>query len=100
MRKVNIPFHDRFKIAIASGNKIMTTRSKRYGHIGDYFILPETSIRCMIMGVEKMKLGFIVKNFFKEEGFNSEKDFIDFWITIHRTYEADKEYYLHTFRRY
>ena len=53
---IKIPFHDRFTMEIARGRKIMTTRSKRYGRVGDVFY-PRKTLRCRILGVEKMKKG-------------------------------------------
>lgn len=95
--KIKIPFHNRFIIEIARGRKIMTTRSRRYGKIGDVFY-PHKILRCILLGVERKPLKDILK-FYKEEGFKSPQDFKDFWLTIHRKWQPDRIFYLHTFKR-
>ncbi len=95
--RINIPFHERFWIEIMASRKTMTTRSKRYGKIGDFFCIHKT--RCIITGVERMELGKIVKKFYHEEGFSSPGEFKKFWLTIHRKWQPEKKFYLHTFKR-
>ena len=77
--RIKIPFNDRFIMPMVSGNKIMTTRSKRYGTIGDTFWVK--GIRYKIKGVCKRELGEITTKWYKEEGFKTPKEFRDFWLT-------------------
>ena len=96
--KIKIPFHNKFIIEIASGRKTMTTRPRRYGRIGDVFY-PRKSLRCVLLGVERMPLGEIAKKFHGQEGFKSPGEFKKFWLTIHRKWRPDRKFYLHTFKR-
>ncbi len=96
--KIKIPFHDNFLISLSSGNKTMTTRSKRYGTLGDIFSIRK-NINFMIMGVFRVELKTIKRKWYRQEGFRTPKEFKDFWLTIHRKWQPDKKFYLHTFKR-
>ena len=102
--KIEIPFHKRFLAALISGNKIATTRSKRYGRIGDYFYLQNREgkdfhLKFKIISVSKEKLEDIATYLYREEGFGSPEEFKEFWLTIHRKWESEKKYCLHVFQR-
>ena len=96
---IKIPFHQRFIVPIASGNKTYTSRTKKYGKVGDCFYLVGKVIKCEIVNIRKEKLGIIAKNFWREEGFISREEFIGFWLTIHRKWTPEKEVWLHRFQR-
>ena len=52
MKKVKIPFNKIFVMEIAAGRKVATTRTKRYGKIGDYFYVGKNGkIRCKILSI-------------------------------------------------
>ena len=85
---------------IARGQKIYTTRTKRYGKVGDYFYVGHhKKLKCQITNISKVKLGFIVKKLFWNEGFDSFAEFRHFWLTMHRKWLPEKYYWLHSFRR-
>ena len=96
--RIKIPFHDRFKIEIAAGRKIYTTRTKRYGKEGDTFqIAPK--IKCRIISIRKERLGTIAEKLWWQEGFRSREEFIGFWLMIHRKWTPEKMVWLHRFER-
>jgi len=89
---------------IISGNKVATTRSKRYGKIGDYFCLRNyedkpSDIKFKIVSISREKLGDIASNLYWEEGFANPEEFKKFWLTIHRDWTPEKKFYLHIFQR-
>ncbi len=95
--RVKIPFDKRFIIELAAQRKTMTTRSKRYGKIGDTFWIKH--IRFQILAVVRLELIHIMSTFYREEGFRTPGEFKKFWLTIHRKWQPEKKYYLHIFRR-
>ncbi len=98
--KIKIPFKKIFAIAIVASRKVATTRTKRYGKIGDCFCIGiNRKIKCKILSVSKEKLCNIAKYLYREEGFKSEQEFRKFWLTIHRKWTPEKKFYLHIFRR-
>jgi len=102
--KIEIPFNSRFLIPLLSGKKIATTRSRRYGKIGDYFQLQnhkgkDSDVKFKIISISREKLGDIAMELYHEEGFGSIEEFKEFWLTIHRKWEPNKKYYLHIFKR-
>jgi len=100
--RIEIPFHKRFLIPILSGRKIATTRSRRYGKIGDYFYLQNyrdevSGVKIKIISVSREKLGDIAAHLYWEEGFGNPEEFRKFWLTMHRKWEPEKKYCLHVF---
>lgn len=96
--RIKIPFCERFIMDIAANRKTMTTRSRRCGKMGDIFY-PRRSLRCVLLGVGRKPLKEIAKKFYRQEGFKSPDEFKKFWLTIHRKWQPDKKFYLHTFIR-
>lgn len=96
--RIKIPFHDRFKIEIVSGRKIYTSRTKRYGKVGDTFQITPM-VKCEIVNIRKEKLGIVAEKLWWQEGFRSKEEFIGFWLTIHRKWSPDKIIWLHRFQR-
>lgn len=80
-REVKIPFQPEFKEPMLSGKKTDTTRTRRFGYPGDrfkafgkVFILTE---------VYPSFLDVIISLHYLEEGFNSPREFVEFWDRIH-----------------
>lgn len=99
-KRINkIPFWERFKTDLLRGDKIMTTRSKKYGNKGDRFEAfgHIFEITC----VKKLPISLIVNEFYEEEGFESPDEFIRVWEQIHPKvgYQPEREYYLHLFKK-
>ena len=98
MSQVEIPFLPEFETAIVTGRKTATTRTKRYGSPGDCF---EAFGRAFVItDVRRMLLGTVAHQYYLEEGFDSDVDFIQCWTRIHprKGYEPRQLVYLHLFR--
>jgi hypothetical protein len=97
---IKIPFNERFVMPIARGQKIYTTRTKQYGNPNDYFYVAKgRKIKCILTGITRVRLGDVMYKYYWQEGFNSPAEFKQFWLTIHRKWQPEKYYWLHSFRR-
>lgn len=96
--KITLPFHNRFKNAMLKGDKTWTSRTKRYGRSGDTFEVFDNEF--MIEKVERRMLEDVADHW-KEEGFASKLDFMNFWIKIHarKGFLSTQRVYVHIFRR-
>jgi len=96
--KIDIPFKDMFKEVMLSGQKTMTSRSKWYGSVGDTFQIFGRTFE--ITDQFTMLLKDVAIDFYREEGFESEAEFKDFWVTIHprRKYEPNRIICGHVFK--
>jgi len=95
--KVDIPFLERFREPILSGQKNMTSRTKRLGGVGDWF---EVFGRCFVITrVKKLPLDLIASCYYWEEGCESEADFKKVWRKIHPRigFRPDQEVFCHFF---
>ena len=99
-KKINIPFMPESEKPMLTGKKTCTTRTKRYGHAGDYF--PAFGKMFVLTDVYRTVLGRVVNFAYKEEGFDSPQELIAFWNRLHPdvTYEEvrDRLVYIHHFR--
>lgn len=98
-REVEVPFADSMKDAAKRGDKTWTTRGKRYGGPGDWFVLDGFKFR--IVEVRRMALGSVAAYHFKEEGFKSEAEFWALWKKLHPKAEVSvsERKWVHVFRR-
>ncbi len=94
---IHIPFHSQMIEEILSGRKTITTRSKKYGKVGDSFYADDNRFKCDIIDIIKLPLQEICDKYYKEEGFVNPQDFKNFWLTIHRKWTPQKKFYLHKF---
>lgn len=94
-----IPFLAEFHADLLAGQKTMTSRSKRYGQMGDRFTLAGATFE--LLTVEKLRLGEVASNYFKEEGFQDPAGFIAIWNKIHprKTFWSETPVWVHRFRR-
>lgn len=97
--KIAIPFSDRFANAMIQERKTATTRYRRYGHAGDYF----EAFGCLFC-IDEVKLVYlwrVARLSFHLEGFDSEQEFIDCWISLHPDpgYRPNDRVYYHRFFR-
>ena len=95
--RVEIPFWDMFKDPMLRGDKVMTTRSKKYGNKGDIFDKFGATFRISL--VKKLPIALIANEFYDAEGFDTREDFIKIWEKIHPIigYQPEKEYWCHLF---
>lgn len=96
--KVEIPFKERFRKPMLDGTKTMTSRTKRYGNVGDTFTAFGAIFK--ITDVYKMRLSFIIYDHYKEEGFDSIKEAMEVWKQIHpiKGYVPDWLLWVHVFK--
>lgn len=81
MSKVYIPFNKWSRDRLRSGVKIATSRIKQFGRPRDIFLVDGR--KYIIVSVEKISLGLIAAEHYKEEGADSPQEFIDVWIELH-----------------
>lgn len=93
-----IPFLQRFHAAIVSGDKTMTCRYRAYGRAGDLFRGPRRTI-LKLLRVEKVKLGVVAREFYREEGCASPEDFKWVWDQLHgpKAFDPLESVWLHEF---
>jgi hypothetical protein len=99
MPEVTIPFNDWSRQRIEKGIKTATTRYKKYGEPGDYFI--SNGVVYRIIQVIRTNIGFVAANYFFEEGALSHEDFVSVWAHIHpgRGFRPDDLVWYHLFER-
>lgn len=102
-KEITIPFLERFRRDIVTGQKIMTTRTKKYGEVGDYFWVDDGSYRTKIvlLAVFRIRLFHVAYHFYRAEGLRTPEDFITVWNQIHpkRNYVVDEQnnFFVHVF---
>ncbi len=96
---IKIPFHDSMKLSILNNQKTCTSRNKKYGIVGDYFILGDNMY--FLTAVTRVTLEEVATNFYKDEGFNSKEEFIALWKKLHPLvgYVPTKKVYTHWFKK-
>jgi hypothetical protein len=99
MVKVEIPFLPEFEYQLKNFLKCMTTRSKKYGEVGDTFEAFGTTFQ--IVAVFRARLWRVAHYFYEAEGFYTPKEFIKCWNKIHYRIGYDKQaqthFWIHTF---
>lgn len=97
MREVKIPFQPDMKELVLSGNKTCTSRNQLYGETGDWFYIDRHKFT--ITATSSAPLGYVAKNKYKEEGFESPAGFIKKWNEIHpiRRYDPCQIVWLYEF---
>lgn len=93
-----IPFMPEFKDRMLAGQKTATTRNKRYGHGGDLFSAFGHTFR--LTKVDKVYLQDVASTFYKQEGFETQQEFVDVWVKLHprKGWQFDQEVWLHQFK--
>jgi len=81
MNGIEIPFTLWSKAMINKNKKRATTRTKKYGNVGDTFTVDGRKFK--ILYIHKYPLGFIRDYFWKIEGANNPNEFVDAWEAIH-----------------
>lgn len=95
--KVKIPFLDRFKEPMLSGAKTCTSRTKKKGEPGDTF--DAFGATFLINYVDRVRLDYVARLCWKQEGATSMENFVEIWKHIHprKGYDPDQWVYLHGF---
>ena len=90
----NFPFSKEMREALLDGRKCCTSRSKKYGDIGDTFNVEDEVFR--IVDIEPEMLDFITASYHRLEGCRNADEFISLWKRLHRgIWNPDKEYFVH-----
>jgi uncharacterized protein YqfB (UPF0267 family) len=103
MKEIEIPFLPRFREDIGNAQKIMTTRTKKYGEPGDYFWVNDGKFRnkIVLLAVFRMRLWHVAGQLYEAEGLSSPEEFKKVWNQIHpkRSYEesAQENFWVHIF---
>jgi len=97
--KVNIPFLPEFEEAMLSGRKRATSRTRKFGNVGDTFSVFGATFT--ITAVNHLTLECVSDCFWRKEGASSPAHFIAIWRRIHpqRGWQPTKVIYLHQFER-
>lgn len=103
MGEVYVPFLAQFQDPLRNGRKTATTRTKRIGREGDYFVLPgEPRVEfVLIANPIRVPLGFVLDALWDIEGFQSAEEAWDTWREIYsgRDWGGFEQVWLHRFRR-
>ena len=104
--EIKIPFKEDFKDDMGTGDKICTTRSKKYGKVGDTFKVFDLDFK--IIAIFKLPFHKIAFQLYNPEGCVSTANFLRVWHKIHHSYpevssdiseeQWNKEYYIHFFK--
>jgi len=95
---ITIPFLPEFEERMLSGQKIATSRTKKYGNGADLFCAFGHSFQ--LTKVDKVYLGDVAATFYKQEGFDSQADFMECWRKLHpRRNRYDTVIWLHQFKK-
>ncbi len=99
-----VPFNSWSKERLDMGSKVATSRNKRYGDMGDYFEVDfgNRSRIYKITHVVEVPLSVVKQFFWREEGCNSSKEFVEVWEDIHprKGFVPDQEVWLHLFEEW
>ena len=97
MTQVSIPFLSEFRDPMRSGAKTATSRTRRYGKVGDTFHIFGWEFE--IYRVEKIKLSDVAALYWRQEGVNRPGDFMEVWLKLHKVWNPNLEVYLHRFKK-
>jgi len=81
MVEIEIPFNKWSKDKLMKNNKWATSRNKKYGEVGDTFVVDETTYELDF--VIKLPLWFIAIELFESEGCLFPNEFREVWAQIH-----------------
>ena len=79
--QISLPFQPQFKEDMRAGRKIFTTRTKRHGYPGDWFVA--FGMYFVLTHVSKTQLKIVAEGYYSQEGFSSPEGFIEIWERLH-----------------
>ena len=99
MYLVHLPFLLQFKDDMLAGRKRATSRTNKYGEVGDEFVAFGARFRFAL--VQKVELGWVAYHAHNKEGFRLPSEFIAVWEKIHPCagYIAAQKVWYHEFER-
>lgn len=78
---IEIPFNQWSRDRINNQTKKATSRNKKYGKVGDNFIVDDW--RYELEMIIKVPLWFVAENLYRTEGCESSAEFQNIWADIH-----------------
>lgn len=81
MKRIEIPFNDWSRERLSNMEKYATSRNKKYGEVGDWFIVDDIDYTLDI--VIQLPLWFVAKELFISEGADAPEEFVEVWKRIH-----------------
>lgn len=98
-KKVTIPFLPEWREKMLSGHKTATSRTKRYGNVGETFEAFGTTFE--LVEVRQLALRDIAADYYSLEGCATAETFRRVWEKIHqkRGYIGSDMVWFHVFRR-
>jgi len=105
MAEIEIPFNEWSKARLRANHKVATSRNKRYGDVGDTFVVAcgysDNPLKYYeLTHVERVTLAFVRDKFYWQEGCKDEDMFVFIWNDIHRRkkFEDEHKVWLHLFK--
>ena len=97
MTKISIPFNTWSKERLNNRTKTATSRTKKYGKVGNTFIVNKTRYKLDL--IVKLPLWFIAKCLYSTEGCDNSSEFEMIWCEIHpiKKWVRDQEVWYHHF---
>ena len=97
MSNINIPFMPKWKQKMLSRQKTATSRTHKYGMVGDNFEIFNHTFR--ITQISFISLELIAEYFYKQEGCDNPNEFIEIWKQIHPImgWQPKRKVYIHLF---
>lgn len=96
MKEIRIPFKEIFRLAMVSGQKICTMRTRIYGQRGDQF---EAFGKRFELVIVIPVIAFVAGNFlYREEGFEQPGEFHKLWEELHPRLDSNAIVFLHVFK--
>ena len=98
MSRIEIPFHLKFKEAMLSGRKTVTSRTKKCGDIDDWFEVFGAKFQIILVFEATLQQVCILGWY--AEGLNSPREFADVWNEMHpvKGYVPSQIMYVHYFK--
>ena len=98
-KRVNIPFLPQFEKPMLSGQKTITSRTRRYGQTGDTFLAWGEVFE--IREVTRLLLSLVRDCYYHQEGFPSPEAFQACWEALHpaKGYDPEQVVFAHSFMK-
>ena len=97
-KEINIPFNEWSKARLMNQTKKATSRTKKYGDVGDTFSV--NGLKYELEFVIKVPLWFVIEDLHKSEGAKDSQELKDVWRSIHprKGYRPFDEVWYHHFK--
>lgn len=98
-KQVEIPFNEWSRERMRRGKKTATSRTKRYGEVGDWFEVDGQ--RYELIYVTRSCLDTIKKWYYRWEGCKTPEEFVEVWESIHRRagFRPTQKIWFHVFKK-